>query len=223
VRAGFDAELFAVSSTLRWQALLGGDTEINAESGYPALVGYLRTEGLGRADELARRSTLHDVLAVTDQVASSLRAEQAAPQNPETVQELIRDLTAAEQRAAGLRERSARWQQTLNDGVADLNADIDYDLRDRMREILREGEESLTSGDPTKIWDQFSAWVQQVAAAAASANSVWATQRARWLARRVAEHFDEDQQHLLPELRTETSGALRSVRALTLSEGDKSG
>ena len=27
------------------------------------------------------------------------------------------------------KERSARWQQTLNDGVADLNADIDYDLR----------------------------------------------------------------------------------------------
>jgi Dynamin family len=223
-RAGFDAELFAVSSTMRWQALLSGDAETNAESGYPALVRYLRKEVLGRADELARRSTLHDVLAVTGQVASSLRAEQTAQQNPEAVQELIRELTAAEQRAASLKERSARWQQTLNDGVTDLNADIDYDLRDRMRDILREGEESLTnSDDPTKTWDQFSAWVQQVAAAAAAANSVWATQRARWLAQRVAEHFDEDRQHLLPELRTETSGALRSVRALTLKEDDKPG
>jgi uncharacterized protein YbcI len=223
-RAGFKAELFTVSSTMRWQALLGGDTEINAESGYPDLVRYLRKEVLGRADELARRSILHDVLAVTDQVASSLRAEQAAQQNPEAVQELIRTLTAAEQRAAGLKERSARWQQTLNDGVTDLNADIDYDLRDRMREILRDGEEALTgSGDPTKTWDQFSAWVQQSAAAAASANSIWATQRARFLAQRVAEHFSEDQQHLLPELRTGTSGALSSVRELILKESDKQG
>jgi len=223
-RAGIDADLFTVSSTVRWQALLAGDTELNAESGYPALVRYLRKDVLGLADELARRSTLHDVLAVTDQVASSLRAEQTAQQNPEAVQELIRELTAAEQRAAGLKERSARWQQTLNDGVADLNADIDYDLRDRMREILRDGEEALTSaGDPTKAWDQFSAWAQQAAAAAASANSIWATQRARWLAQRVAEHFDEDHQQLLPALRTETPGALRSVRALTLKAGDKLG
>ncbi|HEY3260710.1 MAG TPA: dynamin family protein [Pseudonocardiaceae bacterium] len=222
-RAGIDASLFTVSSTMRWQALLAGDTELNTESGYAALVRYLRKDVLGRVDELARRSTLHDVLAVTDQVASSLRAEQTAQQNPEAVQELIRELTAAEQRAAGLKERSARWQQTLNDGVADLNADIDYDLRDRMREILRDGEEALNGGDPTRTWDQFAAWAQQAAAAAASANSIWATQRARWLAQRVAEHFDEDHQHLLPALRIETPGALRSVRALTLKQSEKLG
>jgi ubiquinone biosynthesis protein UbiJ len=219
--AGIDAELFTVSTTLRWQALLGGDTELNAESGFPPLVGFLRTRVLGRADELSRRSTVHDVLAVTGQVADSLRAEQSAQQNPETVQELIRKLTAAEQHAASLKERSARWQQTLNDGVADLNADIDYDLRDRMREITREAEESLVgSTDPTKIWDQFSTWVQQTAAGAVSANSVWATQRARWLARRVAEHFDEEREHLLPTLRTESSDALKAVRAPAVRDSE---
>ncbi|MEO6087039.1 MAG: Isoniazid-inducible protein iniA, partial [Umezawaea sp.] len=219
--AGVDAELFTVSSTLRWQALLAGDTELNTESGYSQLVAYLRKRVLGQADELSRRSTKHDVLAVTDQLVDGLRAEQTAQQNPETVQELIRGLTAAEQRAAGLKERSARWQQTLNDGVADLNADIDYDLRDRMREIVREAEEALAgSGDPTKIWDQFATWVQQTAASAVSANSVWANQRARWLARRVAEHFDEEREHLLPALRTEPSDALRSVRALAVRESE---
>ena len=39
---------------------------------------------------------------------------------------------------------------TINDGVADLNADIDYDLRDRLREIVRAAEESITTGgDPS--------------------------------------------------------------------------
>jgi hypothetical protein len=222
--AGIDAELFTVSTTVRWQALLAGDSELNAESGFPALVSYLRKRVLGQVEELNRRSTIHDVLAVVDQIADSLRAERSAQQSPETVQQLIRQLTAAEQRAAGLKERSARWQQTLSDGVADLNADIDYDLRDRMREITREAEEALAgSGDPTKIWDQFSKWVQQAAATAVSANSVWATQRARWLARRVAEHFDEEREHLLPTLRTEPSDALKSVHAPTVRDSETLG
>lgn len=219
--AGIDAPLFAVSTTLRWHALRTGDAELNTESGYPQLVRYLRGDVAGKAGELARRSTAHDVLAVTDQLADGLRAEQSAQQNPEKIQELIRGLTEAERRATGLKERSARWQQTLSDGVADLNADIDYDLRDRMREILREADEALQAGgDPTKTWDQFSVWVQQAAAAAASANFVWATQRARWLAQRVAEHFDEERQQLVPALRAESSDPMRSVPALTVRQPD---
>ncbi|MCY7340958.1 MAG: dynamin family protein [Pseudonocardia sp.] len=213
--AGITAELFAVSSALRWHAVLGNDTEINAESGFPALVGYLRKRVLGQADRLARRSTVHDVLAVTGQLCGNLRAELAAQQNPQDAQALVRDLADAQERAAALKERSARWQQTLNDGVADLNADIDYDLRDRMREISRLAEEELAGGgDPTKVWDQFSGWVQQEVAAAASANFVWATQRARWLAQQVAEHFSSDRRQLLPALRSDPSDALRSVRSM---------
>jgi hypothetical protein len=220
--AGIDAALFTVSSSMRWQALLSGDAELNTESGYTPLVSYLRNDVLGRADELARRSTVHDVCAVTEQLAGSLRAEQAAQENPESVQQLIRELTAAEQRAASLKERSARWQQTLNDGVADLNADIDYDLRDRLREITREAEQALESGgDPTKTWDQFSNWVQQSAASAASANFVWATQRARYLAGRVAEHFDGERDQLLPAMRTQPDDPLRPVRAPMVKEGEK--
>ncbi len=222
-RAGIDAPLFTVSSTMRWHALLAETDELRAElsadSGYAPLVGYLRRDVLGRADELARRSTVHDVLAVTEQIVTSLRTEQAAQENPESVQETIRELTAAEQRAAGLKERSARWQQTLNDGVTDLNADIDYDLRDRLREIVRDAEEAIQNGgDPTRTWEQFTAWVEQSAAAAAAANYVWATQRARYLAQRVAEHFDEERTHLLPALRIEPSDAIRSVRTMSVKD-----
>lgn len=222
-RAGIEAELFTVSSTMRWHALLTENdelrTELAAESGYQPLVRFLRTDVLARADELARRSTVHDVLAVTDQVAGALHAERTAQENPEKVREVIRGLSAAEQRAAGLKERSARWQQTLNDGVADLNADVDYDLRDRLREIVRDAEEVLQNGgDPTRTWDQFVSWVEQSAAAAASANYIWATQRARWLAQRVAEHFDEERTQVLPALRIEPSDALRSVRAMNMRD-----
>jgi hypothetical protein len=227
-RAGVQVPLFCVSSTLRWQALTAGDEslrmELNTESGYPELVRYLRADVVAKADQLARRCTVNDVLAVTEQIASGLRSEQAAQQNPERAQQVISALTAAEQRATELKERSARWQQTLNDGIADLNADVEYDLRDRLRAIVREAEEAIeTAGDPTRTWEQFATWVEQSAANAASANYVWATQRARWLAGRVAEHFDEDSAHLLPSLRIEPTDPLRSVRALTMREAEQFG
>ncbi|MBW0090980.1 dynamin family protein [Pseudonocardia sp. KRD-184] len=216
--AGITAELFEVSSTLRWHAVVAGDTEANAESGFPALVGYVRKRVLGQADRIARRGVVHDVLAVTDQIAGSLRAELTA-QDPEAAAALMAGLTAAQERATALKERSARWQQTLNDGVADLNADIDYDLRDRMREISRLAEDELAAvGDPTKVWDQFAGWVQQEVANAAAANFVWATQRARHLAQQVSEHFSSDRDQLLPALRNDPSDALRSVRQMTMPD-----
>src|SRR5690349_13874661 len=72
--AGVTAEVFAVSSTLRWHAVLSGDAEVNAESGFPELVAFLRRRVLGQADRLARRAVVHDVLAVTEQIAGNLAA-----------------------------------------------------------------------------------------------------------------------------------------------------
>jgi hypothetical protein len=219
--AGVDAELFAVSSTVRWQAVLTADAELNAESGFRELETFLTARVLGQSDLLSRRSTVHDVVGVTDQLLAGLRSERAAVENPETVQELIRELTAAQQNAGALKERSARWQHTLNDGVADLNADIEHDLRDRMREITRLAEEEIDGGgDPLRTWDQISAWISQQVAAAASANFVWATQRARWLAEQVAQHFDSEREAALPALRTEASAALGSVREMVVREGE---
>lgn len=219
--AGVAAELFPVSSTLRWHAVLESDADANAESGFPPLVGHLRRRVLGQADRVVRRGVLHDVLAVTGQVAGSLRSELAVQRDPATAGEVARGLADAQARATALKERSARWQQTLGDGVADLNADIDHDLRDRMREISRLAEDELMgSGDPAKVWDQFVEWLQQEVAAAAAANFLWATQRARHLARQVAEHFSAERDRVgheaLPALRNDPSDAIRSVRAMAV-------
>ena len=219
--AGVDAELIAVSSQVRWQAVTTGDLDLNAESGFAELEEYLVRRVLGQADLLSRRSTVHDVLAVTDQICDSLRAERAARSDPARAQEIVRELTGAQGRAAALKERSARWQHTLNDGVTDLNADIDHDLRDRMREVTRLAEEEIDgSGDPTRTWEQLTTWVQQQVASAASANFVWATERARWLARQVATHFDDQREAVLPALRTEASAALGAVREMKVREGE---
>ena len=84
-----------------------------------------------------------------------------------------------------------------------------------MREISREAEEEI-GGAATRPRPGTSspAGCSRRSPSAASANFVWATQRARWLAHQVAEHFAEDRDQLLPALRTDPSDALRSVRPM---------
>jgi Dynamin family len=200
--AGIDAELLPVSSMLRLHALRGRDHALNAESGFPALVTFLRERVLGQSELLANRAASNDVVTITAQLATGMRAELAACENPERAARLVAELEQARQRADDLRDRGARWSQVLNDGIADLNADVDYDLRDRMRAIVREAEKVLDGADPGKIWDQFAPQVEEQAAAAVTANFLWATDRARWLASQVADLFEQDGARSLPRLRT---------------------
>jgi hypothetical protein len=222
--AGVATELIPVSSTLRQHALRAKDTRANEESGYPVLVNHLRERVLARADELDRRSASQDVLEVCEQLAATMRAELTAQENPEQVQELVARLEKAKVAAEQLKGRSARWQLTLNDGVADLVADIDHDLRERLRLITREGEAIVDEADPAEIWEQFATWIHQQVAGAASANFVWANERARWLAARVAEHFTEAGDTVLPDLRLTASESMRPrVAAMQRPEAHRMG
>jgi replication fork clamp-binding protein CrfC len=222
--AGIGARIFPVSSTLRLHAAKAQDAELMAESGFPELVGFLLRKVVAQSDLLDRRSTSQDVLAVAEQLASGMKAELAAQQDPEHAEALVAQLTRAKARADELRQRSARWQTTLNDGVADLQSDIDYDLRDRLRTVGREAERLIDDADPAQIWDQFAEWFHQRVTSAASANFVWAAERARWLAEQVAEHFAQGAEVVLPELRFDHSGGTAGkVDALEEPEAENFG
>ena len=198
--AGITADLIPVSSAVRQVALRTKSKPLNEESGFPALIRYLREEVLARADQLDRRSTAHDVLDVCRQLTTTLQAELAAQESPERAAALLAELERAQAAATRLKDRTARWQITLNDGVADLVADVEHDLRDRLRRISREGEELVDAADPAQVWDQFAGWVHQEVCVAASASFVRSTERARGLALRVAQMFAEDGAIALPEL-----------------------
>jgi hypothetical protein len=221
---GVPADLIPVSSALRLAAARTGDAGLNAESGFPALVSHLRTRIVGQAERLALRSASHDVLVVTDQLAASLNTELTAQLAPERAAELVGELEVAGQRAAQLRQRGSRWQQALGDGVADLIADVDHDLRERMRAIGRVAERELDEIDPAAAAEEFSAWLRQKVAAAASATFVWTMQRAEWLAGQVAEHFAEDGRQALPEIgRGDRASPLASVGTFRPAEAERFG
>src|SRR4051812_42486368 len=131
-RAGVRAPLIPVSSALRLLAGRRQDRDLHDESGFPELVRYLRDEVVDNAGLLARRSVAHDVLTVTDHLLMTSRAQLAALEDPASGESILAGLETGRQNAGDLRRRSARWQQLLQDGVTDLTADIEYDLRDRL-------------------------------------------------------------------------------------------
>jgi replication fork clamp-binding protein CrfC len=214
------ADLLPVSSTLRLHGIRTEDKQLHEESGFPALVSYL-LDAVANADRLSRRSVAHDVFTITDHLAVSLQAELQALRNPEDSTALMAELKTAQARAEDLRQRSSRWQQTLSDGIADLYADIEHDLRDRLRQVVRNGEAALEKADPSAIWEQFTEWLSQQLAAATSDNFVWANQRAQWIAQQVAEHFAEDGGEVLPELRLgDAATTLEAVPQLEAPKAD---
>ena len=87
--------LFPVSADLRLHAARLHDAELNDESGFPALVAYLRTEILGQSERLQQRSVALDLLSVTDHLRLSLQSELSALLDPDTTPQMIAELEAA--------------------------------------------------------------------------------------------------------------------------------
>jgi hypothetical protein len=191
-----DVPMFSVSSDLRLLAAELQDRALNDESGFPALVAHLRREVLGRAELIHERSAVHDLVSVVEQLTVSLRSELNAMLHPEDTPRMIAELEEAKARADEFRGRSARWQVTLTDGIADLIADMEHDLRDRLRKVQREAENSIDEGDPGPIWDQITEWLDQRVAGAVSETFVWTDERSRWLSEEVAQLFSEGESAL---------------------------
>ncbi|WP_045729304.1 dynamin family protein [Pseudarthrobacter chlorophenolicus] len=200
-----DIPLFPVSSDLRLEASRLQDAELNGESGFPALVRHLRNEIVGKSERLQRRHVSQDLLSVTENLRLSLQSELDALENPAGTPRMIAGLELAKTEADDLRKRSARWQITLSDGISDLIADMEYDLRDRLRRIQREAEAAIDQGDPGPTWNEFSKWLEECSAAAISDTFVWTSERAHWLASQVAEHFAADEVRI-PALRVADTG-----------------
>jgi hypothetical protein len=198
--AGIEAAVFPVSSSLALLAVARRDRELHEESGVGPLADHLREQVVARAETLARRSLEHDLSTVTDHLAMAVRSELAVLEDPAGKATLLQELETARGAVEDLRRRSARWQQVLNDGVTDLMADIDYDLRDRSRVVTREAEEAIEAGDPGALWHEISEWLEQRIAGAVTDSFVWAEQRSQWLADQVVEQFARDGGAALPEL-----------------------
>src|SRR3712207_106850 len=119
---------------------------------------------------------------------------------------MVRGLEEARAAADDLRRRTSRWQQVPTDGVTDLVADIDFDLRDCSRVVVREAEEALDAQDPGPMWPELSEWLGRRIAAAVADSYGWAEQRSEWRAERVIEQFARDGGGAVPALTVGAAG-----------------
>jgi hypothetical protein len=212
--------IFPISSDLRILAAEQQDRGLNDESGFPSLVSHLRRDVIGRAAAIHQRAAVHDVSSVADQLMLAVNTELNALLHPEDTPRMIARLEDAKSRADDFRGRTSRWQVTLSDGIADLIADTEHDLRDRLRKVQREAEGAIDEGDPGPIWDQIASWLDQRVASAVSETFVWMNERSQWLCEQVAVEFAATESSLPHIDVAGTDDVLDSVESLqALDEG----
>ncbi|WP_143219257.1 dynamin family protein [Actinokineospora bangkokensis] len=183
--AGVRAPLLPVSSLLRLAAAETGDKRLNAESGFAELVDALRREVLADPTRAAALSAAATAGLALDQLIAPLRAEFDAGQ-PAADPAALAAWHAAGRRVEELARDAQRWQTLLADDVADLLADVDFDLRDRTRRILREVDDYFEVADPVKVWPEFEGWMTENLTATAEVHSGWLLERFEWTAARIA-------------------------------------
>ncbi|MGH9227757.1 MAG: dynamin family protein [Acidimicrobiales bacterium] len=194
-RHGIEAPLICTSSVLRAEALRSNDRALNQESGFAELVAYLQNDIVADAERLTVRTVANDVAAVAGLLTSQFQNERQALQAPDS-RELVANLGHLQEKTARLGSNLARWQQTLADGIADLSADLDHDLRGRLRQVGKEADESIDISDPAETWDDFEPWLRRRVSRDVVETYAFMHRRSHEVAARVAEHFDEDREAL---------------------------
>lgn len=190
-RAGIDAAITPVSSVLRSHAITLNDKELNEESNFPELVKFLSDKVMSRETDRVRDHVINEIRAAAEHLALTAGSELEALNDPDTREKLTTELERRKQEAQDALTQTALWQQVLNDGIADLTADIDHDLRNRFRHITAHTEGVIDSCDPTQHWAEIGTELENAIATAVGDNFVWAYQRAEALAAEVARTFTE--------------------------------
>ncbi|MGD9618738.1 MAG: isoniazid-induced dynamin-like GTPase IniA [Mycolicibacterium sp.] len=188
-RAGISVPLIPASSTLRSHAVQLNDKELNEESNFPAVVNFLSETVLARQNDRVRGQVLTEVRAAAEHLLVAVESEFSALHDPQCGDGLAADLDRRKQEAQDALQQTALWQQVLTDGIADLTADVEHDLRQRFRNITFRTERIIDAGDPTLHWAEIGAELEDAVATAVGDNFVWAYQRAESLAAEVARTF----------------------------------
>ncbi|AFM15221.1 dynamin family protein [Mycolicibacterium chubuense NBB4] len=190
-RAGITTPMIPVSSTLRSHAVQLNDKELNEESNFPAIVRFLSEDVLAPHNDRVRDQVVGEIRSAAEHLMLAVMSELSALDDPQAREALTADLERRKQEAQDALQQTALWQQVLNDGIADLTADVDHDLRQRFRTITFHTERVIDTGDPTLHWAEIGAELEDAVATAVGDNFVWAYQRAEALAAEVARTFSE--------------------------------
>ncbi len=214
-KAGIDAAIVPVSSTLHELAVAAKDADLDQESGVPGLVDRLRHDLAEQAKLTMQQAAAAEARVVSKHLALALQSELETLAKPGEAATVVQSLEDAQAAAADLSRRASKWQQVLNDGFADIITDVDHDLRERLRRVGREAEQLIDEGDPGEMWDAMSTWLADSFAQAVADSFVWAHQRCERVGTTVAEQFALEGDLELPDFQvSDTLGVLNPIVGL---------
>ncbi|MFC9435603.1 dynamin family protein [Nocardia sp. NPDC057030] len=221
--AGLGFAVAPVSAELHRQAGLTGNYQRDIESGVPQLIDHLRDYVVARADSVALEAAVQDIRLVSDHLGLTLRNEVESLRDPRMRAEITDKLVRARDDAEQQRQRTSNWQVTLVDGSTELMADIEHDLRHRLRSLVRDAEAEIMQHDPARRWKEFGTDLDARICEAVEENFVMAHYRSVELSEQVASKFLADNRAApLPDMRLENPGeVLEQVQSLEPLESAK--
>lgn len=175
--------LLPVSAALCDSGRQRSDDSLSVASGVPQLLEFLRDRIGTRVDPALRDWVLGEVRSVTEQLGTIWNREldglHGAGESPQQRQQ--RAVAELERR----QQLSAQWQIALSDGVTELMAQVDFDLRERLREVMELAEQHITTASPMQNWEQFDKSVRSKVEDSVQANFQLAAKRSQVLAAQV--------------------------------------
>jgi hypothetical protein len=177
--------LLPVSAALADNGRIRGDESLTVASGVPQLVDFLRERVGTRVEPAQRDAVLAEVRAVADELSRAMSGEldtlhAAGGGSPQERQ--ARAMAELERR----QQLSAEWQIALGDGVTEMMAQVDFDLRERLREVMEIADAEIVKANPMRHWAKFDGWVRGKINESVLANYQLARDRSRTLSEQVA-------------------------------------
>lgn len=163
-RAGVDARIWPVSTSLRFEALATDDAVLDERSGFPEMLRALRRDVVEPSRTLAAARAAADALSVADQLHLSLEHRLAVLTDPARRAALVAEAEEAVRRLEQLRGPGARWATVLGDRVTDLQANVNHQLRRGSVEVVRNFEERIETLKTAEEWDRCARDLQTAAA-----------------------------------------------------------
>ncbi|NMO91049.1 hypothetical protein [Actinomycetospora sp. TBRC 11914] len=215
--------LLPVSTVMCDDAWLRNDDASLVASGVPQLVEYLRDHVDSGVDARLRDAALAEIRGVVEALLPGWSAELTRLQGEAAAPGGRQQAASAE---LDRRQRlSTAWQIALADGVTELGAQVDFDLRERLREVLESADEQVAKGNPFGDWPAFDRTVRDQVRAAVTTDYQVLRSRASGLATTVVAEMTGTPEGspagvALPRLRVQDpDDALRRLPAMPAPEG----
>jgi hypothetical protein len=157
--AGLAVAHGAVSSLLRSIAVRRDDRVMNEESGFPSVLRWMLQQVGGGVEQRAALMAARDVHNVAEMIRAQFEAEAEVLSDPQRRSDVASQLEQARTEAEVARSAAAAWQQAFGDTFGDAAAEIDHDLRLRIRELTTAAEASVDEMDPGHSWQEFEPWL----------------------------------------------------------------